>query len=106
MRPLRCIAPIAFIFLSGCASQGLNTDGAEVLASPLPVPTGPSTSCALAKDHRLLEIKNPTANTCSLLYTKYGSQQIVAESSSGTTYCEKVKTNITDRLMRSGFKCE
>lgn len=97
-----CVLIVMAAALSACSTSKNNAAGPDTTFFD----TQSVTTCSLNQDSRKLELQNKKSSSCSLLYTKFGSQQIVAESNDDSLYCKKVKSKITGFLVRSGYTCE
>ena len=85
------------------------TPADQPAASPAPSPSavtgGPTMTCKMEKDERMVETV-ATKDGCELKYTKFGETSVIASSASGTSQCDRVRGQIKTNLERFGFKCE
>lgn len=107
MRILRSLFLVFFFSGLFACSHTPESDGvtsSEGRAEATPVSDPNKVQCTQNNDVRALVIQPLNADSCNLLYTKFGSEKSVA---SGTTpYCKKVSEQIRANLTRSGFRCE
>ncbi|MCB0410968.1 MAG: hypothetical protein KDD22_00475 [Bdellovibrionales bacterium] len=63
-----------------------------------------SVTCETASDKRQIEVVK-SGEGCELKYTKFGNEEVIATSASGTSHCEKIADRIKNNLIEAGFKC-
>lgn len=71
-----------------------------------PAKTAPTEmSCQNGTDSRFVRIETASPKECKVLYSKWGSTESVATSSSGSEHCEKTVDKIKGNLEKAGYKC-
>lgn len=61
--------------------------------------------CKTQKEIRVLVLE-PKGLGCEVLYTKQGSDKIIAQQKQGTLRCEDVFITLKEKLTKGGFICE
>lgn len=100
----------------GCSQTPTKTATAESapaaapVAAPAQAPAAEATkagmlSCAKEKDARTVEIEAVGKKACNVWYTKFGSRDKIAWSTTGTEHCDKVRGRIEENLKTAGFQC-
>lgn len=67
--------------------------------------TGDKVSCMMKNDKRNIQVRS-VGKGCELAYEKFGNEEIVATSLSGTEHCQKIADRIQGNLENAGFKCQ
>ncbi len=60
--------------------------------------------CETSSDKRLIEVRTKDAG-CELAYTKFGKEEVIANSAAGSAHCQKISERIQSNLTEAGFKC-
>jgi hypothetical protein len=62
-------------------------------------------TCETKGDSRSIEIRAKDKG-CELAYTKFGKEEVIASSASGSDHCKKISERIQTNLKSSGFTCK
>jgi hypothetical protein len=60
--------------------------------------------CSMNNDKRFVEVRE-AGKGCELAYSKFGNEEVVATSLSGTEHCQKISERIVGNLENAGFSC-
>ena len=60
--------------------------------------------CSMKNDKRFVEVRE-SGGGCELAYSKFGNEEVVATSLSGTSHCQKISERIVGNLENAGFAC-
>lgn len=67
--------------------------------------TGEKVSCMMKNDKRDIHVRT-VGKGCELAYSKFGNEEVVATSLTGTEHCQKIADRIQGNLENAGFKCQ
>ena len=114
------LATLALGFsLSACSSKTKTADGTATetkaatttdskTAAPADKKSAVSSAgkvlCETKSDKRLIEVRTKDSG-CELAYTKFGKEEVIANSAAGTAHCQKISERIQSNLGEAGFKC-
>ena len=120
---LSIFAALILAFSVGCAGKSKKMDdkkgketakaemkkgemaGKEKSASEPMASAEGRTNCMMKNDKRFVEVRK-SGNGCELAYSKFGNEEIVATSLSGSDHCQKIADRIKGNLENAGFECK
>lgn len=112
------LALVAAVLIAGCGSKSKKGEATDAMAATKTEAAATKetaqaaatsaegkVTCTMKSDTRHIQVKKAGAG-CELAYNKFGNEEVIATSLSGTDHCQKIADRIQANLKTAGFTCQ